>query len=377
MALTTALHKYLYVKMGKIGEGAYGSVFRAYHRETHELLAIKAAAMTEYGLSASTLREITTLKELRHPNIVGLRDVIMSPAGPPPPRQGAPASMPGRKQSCYLVVELLHCDLHAFMQHRPHALSMGMAKSIMYQLLSGLKHAHAHGIMHRDIKPMNILMGPAPPDVTSAAAASAMAPGDVASAAAGRVQIKIADFGLARPYLPDEQPYTDWVVTLFYRPPELLLGCKSYTPTVDVWSAGCILAEMANAGSPLFVSDSELGQLDAIFAKLGTPSAKAWPELEQMLGAAGSGARAHPQQPLKKLVPRLAADPQALDLLGRMLAPNPRHRLSAARALAHPWFDDIRAAETAALQAAMAAEAARLARCGAAAKTAAPPPCTC
>eukprot|EP00198_Chlamydomonas_reinhardtii_P011789 XP_001701126.1 cyclin dependent kinase [Chlamydomonas reinhardtii] len=309
--------------MGQIGAGAYGAVFKAYHRETHELLAIKAADMTEYGLAASTLREITMLKELRHPNIVGLRDVIMSP------------------QSCYLVVELLHCDLHAFMQHRPHALSMSTAKSIMYQLLSGLKHAHMNGIMHRDIKPQNILMGPAPSD------------------------IKIADFGLARSYLPDEQAYTDWVVTLFYRPPELLLGCKSYSPTVDVWSAGCVLAEMANTGSPLFVSDSELGQLDDIFAKLGTPSAKAWPELEQMLGATGMGSRAYQPQPLNQLVPRLAADPQALDLLSRMLAPNPRHRVSAARALAHPWFDDIRAAEAAALQAGVAAEAARQARAGA------------
>lgn len=84
--------------------------------------------MTEYGLAASTLREITMLKELRHPNIVGLRDVIMSPVGPPPLRQGTAGSGTGRKQSCYLVVELLHCDLHAFMQHRPHALSMSTAK---------------------------------------------------------------------------------------------------------------------------------------------------------------------------------------------------------------------------------------------------------
>lgn len=96
-------------------------------------------------------------------------------------------------------------------------------------------------------------------------------------------------------------PALEQVVTLFYRPPELLLGCKSYSPTVDVWSAGCVLAEMANTGSPLFVSDSELGQLDDIFAKLGTPSAKAWPELEQMLGATGMGSRAYQPQPLNQV----------------------------------------------------------------------------
>ncbi|KAG2484596.1 hypothetical protein HYH03_016637 [Edaphochlamys debaryana] len=310
-----AVQKYQYVRVGALGTGAYGAVHKAVHRETGELTAIKQIKMTEYGMCEATVREISTLRELDHPNVVKLRDVISSVAS----------------KYCYLVLELLECDLHTYLQARPEASELRQVKSVMYQVLSGLRHAHSRGIMHRDLKPQNLLVG--------------------ADGAGGRVKVKIADFGLARGYLPEVDQaaaYTDWVVTLYYRPPELLLGCKHYGPALDVWSAGCVLAELLNV-APLFRADSEIGMLYDIFQKMGTPGKGTWPAARAMCNYNEQfpkwGAK-----PLHKLVPRLSHDPCGQELLGGLLALDPTRRLSATQALRHPWFDEVRGAEEEALK---------------------------
>ncbi|KAG2484594.1 hypothetical protein HYH03_016635 [Edaphochlamys debaryana] len=309
-ALSAALQKYQYMRVGVLGTGAYGAVHKAVHRETGELTAIKQIKMTEYGMCEATVREISTLRELDHPNVVKLRDVISS-AG---------------SKHCYLVLELLECDLYTYLRRRPDAFDLQRVKSVMYQVLSGLRHAHSRGIMHRDLKPQNLLVG--------------------ADGAGGRVKVKIADFGLARGYLPEVDQaaaYTDWVVTLYYRPPELLLGCKHYGPALDVWSAGCVLAELLNV-APLFRADSEIGMLYDIFQKMGTPGKGTWDGMP-----VSSGFPDAEPQPLHKLVPRLSHDPCGQELLGGLLALDPTRRLSATQALRHPWFDEVRGAEEEAL----------------------------
>ncbi|KXZ45606.1 hypothetical protein GPECTOR_53g99 [Gonium pectorale] len=427
-AFQTALQKYQYVRLGILGRGAYGTVYRVMNRETQQMHAVKQVRTTETGLCEATVREIATLRELQHGNIVSLRDVIASPSS----------------SSAYLVMELLDTDLHSFIcglrgapeecatikasgrcccpaarvlprslrvrrlaataLHRhvelsprapPRLRAPTSPSSIMFQVLSGLQHAHSHSVMHRDLKPQNILLsttteeasvGPADaPELATAASSpfsstfsSASSSSSALSssygsgsdgAAAGwrpagggragpslsrpaaasvRVWAKIADFGLARPFLPhgpESGAYTDWVITLYYRAPEVLLGSRSYGPGVDVWSAGCVLAEMLNA-APLFRADCEIALLRDMFAKLGTPGAAAaagLPELARMQASFGF----HPQQPMAKLVPALRHDPLGTDLLSRMLAINPLERLSASQALRHPWFDDIREREAA------------------------------
>ncbi|KAG2502003.1 hypothetical protein HYH03_000499 [Edaphochlamys debaryana] len=299
--LKGALQKYKYIKIGQLGSGSYGVVHKAINRETNELLAIKKVVHSvEHGLSDSTIREISTLRELRHDNIVRLKDIIATVNG----------------NHVHLVLEFLDCDLRHYLDTYPVASDVGRIKSVVLQILRGIRHAHANSIMHRDLKPQNVLVG-----VESG-------------------QVKITDFGLARCFLPNEdRAYTERVVTLYYRSPELLLGAQYYTSAVDLWSVGCIMAEMVNF-EPLFKSDTEIGLLFRIFEKLGTPTPEAWRELPGLAYFSEQFPR-FPPRPLAELVPRLAGDAAGLDLLRRMLVYDPRQRITASQALEHPWFQGV------------------------------------
>ncbi|PNH08866.1 Cyclin-dependent kinase G-1, partial [Tetrabaena socialis] len=297
-----ALQKYKYIKLGQLGSGSYGVVHKAINRETQELLAIKKVVHSvEHGLSDSTIREISTLRELRHDNIVRLKDIIATVNG----------------NHVHLVLEFLDCDLRHYLDTYPQASDPARIKSIIYQILRGIRHAHANSIMHRDLKPQNVLVG-----VDSG-------------------QVKITDFGLARCFLPNEdRAYTERVVTLYYRAPELLLGAQCYTSAVDLWSVGCIMAEMINFEA-LFRADTEIGLLFRLFEKLGTPTVDVWHELPGLAHFSEQFPR-FPARPWQELVPRLRDDSLGLDLLSRMLAFDPRHRITASQALEHPWFHDVR-----------------------------------
>lgn len=302
VCLATTLKKYRYERIKELGSGSYAVVYKARNRETDEHVAIKKLRFgaTEQGIPASTLREICLLKELKHENIVELKEVIMG--------------IPGA--NIYVVLECLDCDLREYLDTCKEARDYRNIKIYAYQILKAIQYSHLNCVMHRDLKPQNILVDKA------------------------NNRVKIADFGLARSYLPPQRAYTNKVVTLWYRAPELLLGAAHYSATVDLWSVGCIIAEMMNF-EPLFKAESEVGLLHRIFQVLGTPAESCWKGVKDLPFFRSSFPQWH-RQDLRQLVPRMAQDPKGLDLLSHMLTYNPEDRITASEALNHPWFADLR-----------------------------------
>jgi cyclin-dependent kinase len=196
-------------------------------------------------------------------------------------------------------------------------LGLPILKSFLYQLLTGVAYCHHHRVLHRDLKPPNLLIN-------------------------REGQLKLADFGLARAFGIPVRSYTHEVVTLWYRAPDVLLGSRKYSTPVDIWSVGCICAEMAN-GRPLVAGTSEEDQLDRIFRLLGTPSVQDFPGIVEL--PEFSPDRFPPYPPprggLASLVPTL--DPLGVDLLNRMLQYDPARRITAQAALDHQFFDDMKA----------------------------------
>ncbi|CAN6442564.1 unnamed protein product [Victoria cruziana] len=226
-----------YEKVEKIGEGTYGVVYRARDRLTNTTIALKKIRLEQEdeGVPSTALREISLLKELQHGNVVRLQDVVHS------------------DKRLYLVFEYLDLDLKKHMDSCPElAKNPQLIKIFLYQMLRGIAYCHSRRILHRDLKPQNLLI-----DRRTNA-------------------LKLADFGLARAFGIPVRTYTHEVVTLWYRAPEILLGSRHYSTPVDVWSVGCIFAEMVNR-RPLFPGDSEIDELFKIFRVLGTPTEETWP----------------------------------------------------------------------------------------------------
>ncbi|CAK7328588.1 unnamed protein product, partial [Dovyalis caffra] len=226
-----------YEKVEKIGEGTYGVVYKARDRVTNETIALKKIRLEQEdeGVPSTAIREISLLKEMQHGNIVRLQDVVHS------------------EKRLYLVFEYLDLDLKKHMDSSPEfANDPRLVKTFLYQILRGIAYCHSHRVLHRDLKPQNLLID----RQTNA--------------------LKLADFGLARAFGIPVRTFTHEVVTLWYRAPEILLGSRHYSTPVDVWSVGCIFAEMVNQ-KPLFPGDSEIDELFKIFRILGTPNEDTWP----------------------------------------------------------------------------------------------------
>jgi serine/threonine protein kinase len=279
---------------------------RAYNNLDGTTVTVKKLRLDdgqEEGLAATAVREMSLLRELSScPNIVRLLDVLYDRA------------------RAYLIMEHLDMDLHKYLQKNQMPRPSCFIRFTIYQILNGLQAAHARRVIHRDLKPQNILI----------------------DAATGVV--KLADFGLSRTFFPagcGRRTMTKTVVTLLYRAPEVLLGCRRYSEAVDMWSAGCVLAELA-LGAPLFAGDSEIGQLFQIFQLLGTPDEDAWPGVTNL-------PEWHPLFP-KWVVPEGGLSsriqgrlcPYALQLLEDLLQLDPLKRPTASQALAHPYFDPLR-----------------------------------
>jgi len=289
-----------FVKLEKIGEGTYGVVFKGRNRKTNEIVAMKKIRLEseEEGVPSTAIREISLLKELQHPNIVSLQDVIM------------------QENRLYLIFEFLTMDLKKYLDTAIPAhemMSAHLLKSYTYQLLQAILFCHQRRVLHRDLKPQNLLI-----DKSGA--------------------IKVADFGLARAFGVPVRVYTHEVVTLWYRAPEILLGASKYSCPVDIWSIGCIFAEMANK-RPLFRGDSEIDQLFRIFRVLKTPTDDLWPGVSALPDYKDTfpvwNTYSLPDQMKTKV------DEQGLELLADMLIYDPAKRISAKKAIVHPYFDDL------------------------------------
>jgi serine/threonine protein kinase len=281
-----------YEKLQKIGEGTYGVVYKARNRETGQFIALKKIRLEneDEGIPSTAIREISILKEMIHPTIVSLLDVV------------------NHDNKLYLVFEFLDQDLKKYMDS-VSSVSAALVQSYIKQLLQGLTYCHQRRIVHRDLKPQNLLIDK-------------------------KGSLKIADFGLARAFCVPVRQYTHEVVTLWYRAPEILLGSPTYSIPVDIWSAGCIFAELLTK-KPLFPGDSEIDQLFKIFRQMGTPTEEMWHGCTSLPDYKPS----FPQW--KKLefekvfenIPALS-----IDLMEKMLTYEPSQRITARGALNHPYF---------------------------------------
>jgi serine/threonine protein kinase len=243
----------------------------------------------EDGIPATTLREMSILKSVHHPNIVLLEDCIF--------RTG---------QLCF-VFEFLKTDLRRVLTKRGPVMSPFL-QSYAFQLLCGIYALHTHRIMHRDLKPENLLVSE-------------------------QGVLKISDFGLSRYFTCPVRQYTPKVVSTWYRAPELMLGPRVYDVSIDMWSAGCIIAEMST-GKVLFEGDSEIDQLHRVFTVLGLPS-----ESDRVkLGDISDFTLLAPVTLERALS---AKDPYLFDLVAKLLRYDPDQRLSVTDALSHPFFDEV------------------------------------
>ncbi|VEL18243.1 unnamed protein product, partial [Protopolystoma xenopodis] len=236
----------------QVGEGAYGHVYKARDKITGDFKALKKVRLENEreGFPITAVREIKILRQLRHPNIVNLCEIVTD--------KDDPTDFKKDKGAFFLVFDYMDHDLYGLLESGLVTFSELHIGSFMKQLMLGLNYCHNNSFLHRDIKCSNILIN-------------------------NKGQLKLADFGLARLYASGdkERPYTNKVITLWYRPPELLLGEEKYGPSVDIWSCGCILGEMFS-GRPMFQANEELDQLEAIFRVCGYPDSEAWPRVEAL-----------------------------------------------------------------------------------------------
>ncbi|XP_043914283.1 cyclin-dependent kinase 9 isoform X1 [Protopterus annectens] len=334
-----------YERMAKIGQGTFGEVFKAKHRQTGKKVALKKVLMEneKEGFPITALREIKILQLLKHENVVNLIEICRTkdsrlekrPSTLPEQREKetkalqrdtrttntepwlSVSSQYNRyKGSIFLVFDFCEHDLAGLLSNANVKFTLAEIKKVMQMLLNGLYYIHRNKILHRDMKAANVL-------ITRDGV------------------LKLADFGLARAFslAKNCQPnhYTNRVVTLWYRPPELLLGERDYGPPIDLWGAGCIMAEMWTR-SPIMQGNTEQHQLTLISQLCGSITPEVWPnvdkyELYQKLEL--------PKGQKRKVKDRLKAyvkDPYALDLIDKLLVLDPSQRTDSDDALNHDFF---------------------------------------
>uniref|UniRef100_A0A7S1M7H9 cyclin-dependent kinase n=1 Tax=Neobodo designis TaxID=312471 RepID=A0A7S1M7H9_NEODS len=294
-----------FTKIEKLGEGTYGVVYKARDRQSGHVFALKRMNIPndEEGVPATTIREIALQKQLAHPNVCRLQDVLFS----------AP--------KLTLVFEYCDYDLKKFMDEKRGDLAPDVIQSFLAQLLKGLDALHALSIVHRDLKPQNLMVNK-------------------------DLVLKIGDFGLARVEGIPVKKYSHDAVTLWYRSPDAILGSANYGFPVDMWSVGCIFAEMVR-GKALFNGRTDQEQLFKMFSLLGSPTTATWPALQTYPNTQSLFSE-HPHLTMEysdanfqrlvqsELIEKIDAD--GVDLLRKMLAFDPAKRPTTQEALNHPYF---------------------------------------
>ncbi|KAG6919549.1 negative regulator of the PHO system [Tephrocybe rancida] len=308
-----------YITLEKLGEGTYATVYKVgllrnprfsnpyfstqgRSKTTNEIVALKEINLdAEEGTPSTAIREVSLMKELKHVNIVRLHDVMHS------------------ESKLTLVFEYCEQDLKKYMDTTGDrgALDPVTVRSFMYQLLKGTAFCHENQVLHRDLKPQNLLINK-------------------------KGELKVGDFGLARAFGVPVNTFSNEVVTLWYRAPDVLLGSRTYNTSIDLWSCGCIFAEMIS-GTPLFRGRDNQDQLLHIMRIIGTPSdqqfakmAKDSPEIQI------KQYQRYPKMNLQQVLPK--ASREAIDLLDKLLKFDPTERCTANEALAHPYFTNTAAA---------------------------------
>ena len=281
-------NNYEYVK--NLGKGAYGRVDAAKHKKTGKVFAKKTMEfmqLAEFGIPSNALREVSLLKELDHPNVVKVEEVIYT------------------VPKLHLFMEYMETDLKKYIEEQK-PISNSKIQYLMKQILWGVVGMHSSSVIHRDIKPENIFLD-------------------------HDESLKIGDFGISRTLSVSSKPMSPEVVTIFYRAPELALGVEGYSIPIDVWSVGWVFAELF-LGSPLFIVDSEIDLLTKIFKAKGTPTEETWPGISSLISSV------MPKYPQKNIQID-GMDDTAVDLLNKMLTPYPLNRINAKEALLHPYFE--------------------------------------
>ncbi|TMW66378.1 hypothetical protein Poli38472_004143 [Pythium oligandrum] len=294
--------KYKFLK--PIGHGAYGVVISAENGETTDKVAIKkiSKAFEDIVDAKRILREIKLLQHFDHENVITIVDLL------PPPSIT-------HFDDVYIITDLMETDLHRIIYSR-QPLTDDHIQYFLYQILRALKYIHSANVLHRDLKPSNLLLN-------------------------SNCDLKVCDFGLARGVEPDEEnmDLTEYVVTRWYRAPEIMLSTKEYTKAIDIWSTGCIFAELLGR-KPLFPGDDYIHQLQIICEKLGTPT-----EDELHFVTSEKARRFMKNQPMQPGVPFArvfpTAKPAAIDLLEKMLVFDPAKRISVEDALEHPYLESL------------------------------------
>lgn len=303
-----------YEKKYQVGEGTYGSVFVASNRQTNEIVAMKRinTEQEENGFPITALREVKLLKGLSHDNMVTLKEIVCSK------EQGTGDVLP---KNVFMVFEYLEYDLTGVLETPEIRLTADHVKSWARQLLEGVHYMHTNKVIHRDLKASNLLIN-------------------------RHGELKIADWGLARSWNSEMKRLTNKVITLWYRPPELLLGMIDYSTKIDMWSVGCIVAEMFRR-SAFLKGRNETHQLELIYKVCGTPNTQEWPNLEKKCRlwkkfAPGPGDKIYPNRLALCLRENLPHSKwmtnEAINLIGKLMTQNPCTRWSAAQALDAEYF---------------------------------------
>ncbi|XP_058461612.1 cyclin-dependent kinase 14 [Malaya genurostris] len=285
-----------YIKLEQLGEGSYATVFKGYSNLTNQVVALKEIRLQEEeGAPFTAIREASLLKELKHSNIVTLHDIVHT------------------RETLTFVFEFVNTDLSQYMERHPGGLDHRNVRLFLFQLLRGLSYCHKRRVLHRDVKPQNLLI-------------SEMG------------ELKLADFGLARAKSVPSHTYSHEVVTLWYRPPDVLLGSTEYSTSLDMWGVGCIFVEMIT-GMPTFPGIRDTyDQLDKIFKILGTPTEDSWPGVTHLPGYKLHMLGFFKPRKLGLSFPRLYDIIEGETMACALLQLNPDNRISAEDALRHPYF---------------------------------------